>query len=126
MFANMAMALIEQGRIKTTDAKAKELRRVAEKLVTLGKAGTLAARRRVYAQLKAPGKHPKVVTSDDGRTRAQKVVDTLFNDLAQRFKERPGGYTRIIKIGNRKGDNAPVSFIEFVDYEAPAVGGSDD
>ena len=120
MFANMAMALIERGRIKTTDAKAKELRRVAEKLITLGKSGTLAARRQVYAQLKAPGKHPKQVTSDDGRTRAQKVVDALFNDLAARFKERAGGYTRVIKIGNRKGDNAAVSFIEFVDYEPPS------
>ena len=126
MFANMAMALIERGRIKTTDAKAKELRRVAEKLITLGKAGTLAAKRRVYAQLKAPGKHPKAVTSEDGRTRAQKVVDTLFNDLAQRFKERPGGYTRIIKIGNRKGDNAAVSFIELVDYEPPSPSADDD
>ena len=125
MFANMAMALIERGRIKTTDAKAKELRRVAEKLITMGKEGTLAARRRVYAQLKAPGKHTKAVTSDDGRTRAQKVVDALFNDLADRFRERPGGYTRIIKIGNRKGDNAPVSFLEFVDYEPAAAGDSD-
>ncbi len=126
MFANMAMALIERGRIKTTDAKAKELRRVAEKLVTLGKSGTLAARRRVYAQLKAPGKHPKDVSSEDGRTRAQKVVDALFNDLAERFRERPGGYTRIIKVGNRKGDNAPVSFLEFVDYEPPVPGAEAD
>lgn len=117
MFNNLAMALIESGRIKTTDAKAKDLRRVVERLVTEGKAGTLQARRRVYSQLGQGGKHKKVLGGEP--TRVDRVVGTLFDDLASRFKDRPGGYTRIIKIGNRKGDNAPVSFIEFVDYEPP-------
>ena len=115
MFNNLAMALIENGRIKTTDAKAKDLRRVVEKLVTDGKEGTLHARRRVYAQLGQGGKHKKVFGGEPNRV--DRVVGALFDDLAARFKDRPGGYTRIIKLGNRKGDNAPVSFIEFVDYE---------
>jgi large subunit ribosomal protein L17 len=113
MFNNLSLALIEAGRIRTTDAKAKDLRRVIEKLVTAGKVGTLHARRQVYSQLGQAGKHRKV---SSGPTRVDKAVGTLFTDLAERFKERPGGYTRIVKIGNRKGDNAPVSFIEFVDF----------
>lgn len=117
MFNNLAMALIESGRIKTTDAKAKDLRRVVEKLVTEGKDGSLAARRRVYSQLGQGGKHKKPLGG--GPNRVDRAVGALFDDLASRFKDRPGGYTRIIKLGNRKGDNAPVSFIEFVDYEPP-------
>lgn len=124
MFNNLAMALIESGRIKTTDAKAKDLRRVVEKLVTEGKDGTLAARRRVYAQLGQGGKHKKTIGHEP--TRVDRVVGALFDDLAGRFKDRPGGYTRIIKLGNRKGDNAPVSFIEFVDYEPPKVEEAED
>ena len=119
MFTNLAMALIENGRIQTTDAKAKELRRVAEKLVTDGKEGTLAARRRVYAQLGQGGKHARTVGREPSRV--DRVVGTLFGDLATRFKERAGGYTRIVKVGNRKGDNAPVSLIEFVGYEPKAA-----
>jgi large subunit ribosomal protein L17 len=113
LFNNLAMALIENGRIKTTDAKAKSLRSVAEKLVTLGKQGTLAARRQVYAQLGGAGKHPR---DGQGPHRVQRTVEALFGDLASRFKERPGGYTRIVKVGNRHGDAAPMSIIEFVDY----------
>ena len=115
MFSNLAMALVESGRIRTTDAKAKELRRVVEGLVTEGKAGTLAARRRVYAQLGGAGKHRR-----DGRepNRVARCVDLLFGELAERMKERPGGYTRVLKLGPRKGDNAPMAFIEFVDFEA--------
>ncbi len=114
MFANLAMALIENGRIKTTDAKAKELRRVAERLVTKGKKGTSAAKQQVYGELGAPGKHPRFNGGEETRHRA--VVGKLFGDLAERFRERPGGYTRVVKIGSRKGDNAPLSIIEFVDY----------
>ena len=114
LFNNLAMALIENGRIKTTDAKAKSLRGIAEKLVTLGKKGTLDARRQVYAQLGGAGKHPR---DGMGPHRVQRTVETLFGDLATRFKERPGGYTRVVKIGPRHGDCAPMSIIEFVDYE---------
>lgn len=113
LFNNLAMALIENGRIKTTDAKAKDLRRVADRLVTLGKKGTSDAKRAVYAQLGGSGK--KALGEDS--TRVGKVVDTLFGELAERFKQRPGGYTRVIKIGPRKGDNAPMSFIELVGHE---------
>lgn len=118
MFSNMAMALFENGRIKTTDAKAKELRRVAEKLITEGKDGSLAARRRVYAELGQGGKHKRAYGTEG--TRVERVVAELFGELAERFKDRPGGYTRVMKLGNRKGDNAPVSFIELVGYEPPA------
>ncbi|MCK6545140.1 50S ribosomal protein L17 [Myxococcota bacterium] len=100
LFSNLANALIEHGRIKTTDAKAKELRRFAERLVTLGKKNTLHARRLAYSRL-----------------RSEDAVQKLFGELAERFKDRHGGYTRIMKIGNRHGDNAPMSFIEFLGYE---------
>ena len=115
MMANLAMALIEHGRIKTTDAKAKDLRRVAEKLVTLGKDGSLAARRRVYAQLGGAGQSGKRASGE--RTRSQRTVEALFGSLAERFTGRPGGYTRIIKTNRRVGDNAPMSYIEMVGHE---------
>lgn len=116
MFNNLAMALVESGRIKTTEAKAKDLRSVAEKLVTLGKKGTLEARRQVYAQLGGAGKHNRAGL---GPHRVQRTVEALFGDLAERFKDRAGGYTRIVKLGPRHGDAAPMSIIEFVDYEPP-------
>mgnify|MGYP006284354661 CR=1 FL=1 len=112
MFANMAMALVEHGRIKTTEAKAKDLRSVVEKLVTLGREDSLEARRKAYALLGGAGK--SVARAGQDTTRA--AVTKLFGELSQRFAERPGGYTRIIKIGPRKGDNAPMALIEFVDY----------
>lgn len=116
MFNNLALALLENGRIKTTDAKAKDLRRVADKLVTLGKKGTSDAKRAVYAQFGGKGK------SEFGdETRVEKVVASLFGDYAERYKNRPGGYTRVIKIGPRKGDNAPMSFIELVDHDFEAA-----
>jgi large subunit ribosomal protein L17 len=98
MFANMAASLIEHEVITTTDAKARDLRRYTEKLITLGKKGTLAARRNAYARLR----------NDD-------AVSRLFDELADRYKDRHGGYTRLLKLGPRKGDNAPMAIIEFVD-----------
>ena len=98
MLANLAIALIEHQRITTTDAKAKDLRRVADRLVTLGKEGSLAARRRAFAQLRSNGS-----------------VDRLFGELAERYRDRNGGYTRVLKMGPRRGDSAPMSIIEFVD-----------
>ena len=100
LFANMAAQLIEHERITTTDAKAKELRRYTEKLITLGKRGTIAARRTAYAKL-----------------RNQASVASLFDQLADRYKDRHGGYTRIMKIGPRSGDKAPMSIIELVDRD---------
>ena len=94
---NMATSLFKHGRIETTTAKAKELRPYAERLVTLAKRGDLHARRLVATKI---------------QDRA--VLGALFDDIAPRFAERPGGYTRILKLGNRKGDAAEMSLIELV------------
>lgn len=94
---NMATALFRHGRIETTTAKAKELRPYAERLITLAKRGDLHARRLAAAKIQ-------------DRT----VLGALFDDIAPRFSERPGGYTRILKLGNRKGDAAEMSLIELV------------
>ena len=102
---NMVSSLIEHGRIKTTDIKAKELRIVADKMVTLGKKGDLHARRRAMRTLR-------------GKTIAKK----LFDEVAPRFADVNGGYTRIIKFGRRPGDNAMMSFIEFSISENVAKG----
>jgi len=98
MLRNMATSLLEHERIETTDAKAKELKRFADRMITLGKRGDLHARRQALAIL-----------------RSKKVTAKLFDDLADRFRDRPGGYTRVIKLGNRVGDSAPISIIELVD-----------
>ena len=103
MLRNMATDLLRNGKINTTDTKAKEIRRVVEKLVTLGKNGSLHARRRALSYI-----------------RDRVVVEKLFSELAQRYIERPGGYTRIVKLGYRKGDNAPISLIELVAEEYKA------
>ncbi len=105
MFANMAAALIKHEQIKTTLPKAKELRPIAEKLVTLGKKGGLHNRRRAFAMLR-----------DDA------MVAKLFDALAERYKDRKGGYTRVLKAGFRYGDAAPMAFIEFVDRDPEAKG----
>jgi large subunit ribosomal protein L17 len=105
MFANMCAALIKHEQISTTLPKAKELRPVVEKLVTLGKRGDLHARRQAIAQL-----------------RDVAMVKKLFDVLGPRYKERKGGYTRILKAGFRYGDNAPVAVIEFVDRDESAKG----
>ncbi|WNC69059.1 50S ribosomal protein L17 [Thalassotalea nanhaiensis] len=98
MFRNMASSLVKHGVIKTTVAKAKELRRVVEPLITLAKTDSVANRRLAFA-----------------RTRDQEVVGLLFSDLGPRYQERPGGYTRILKCGFRTGDKAPMAYIELVD-----------
>lgn len=105
MFANMANALIKHEQIKTTLPKAKELKRVTDRLVTLGKKGGLHRRRQAFAQLR-----------DDA------VVAKLFDVIADRYKERPGGYTRVLKAGFRFGDSAPMAVIELVDRDTEAKG----
>ena len=98
LMRNMVTSLIMHGRIKTTDAKAKELRRHADRMVTLGKSQTVSARRRAR----------RFVRTDAALRR-------LFDEIAPRFATRAGGYTRIVKIGSRRGDAAPVSLIEFTE-----------
>lgn len=100
---NMVLSLIRFGKIRTTDPKAKELRRFADRVVTLGKQGDLAARRRAFAFLQS-----------------HTAVKKLFDEIAPRFKERNGGYTRIIKWGHRRGDAAMLSIIEFTGNEESA------
>lgn len=108
LFRNLAAALIEHEQIKTTLPKAKDLRPIVEKLVTLGKRGDLHARRQAIAYI-----------GDE------QLVDKLFTVIAKRYEERNGGYTRILKAGFRKGDNAPVGVIEFVDRDVQAKGKKD-
>ena len=98
MFRNMSVSLFKHELIKTTLAKAKELRRVAEPLITLAKKDSVANRRLAFS-----------------RTRSKEAVGILFNELGPRYSERPGGYLRIIKAGNRVGDNAPMAIVELVD-----------
>ncbi|MFA9486039.1 50S ribosomal protein L17 [Moraxella haemolytica] len=98
MFQNMTNSLFEHELIKTTLVKAKELRRVAEPLITLAKEDSVANRRLAF-----------------NRTRNKVIVGKLFNELGPRYKTRPGGYLRIIKCGHRDGDNAPMAYVELVD-----------
>ena len=105
MFNNMAAALIKHEQITTTLPKAKELRRFAERLVTLGKRGGLDARRQALSQV------PDT-----------KLVEKLFTTLAERYAERQGGYTRVLRAGFRYGDSAPMAVIEFVDRDEDAKG----
>ncbi|NFV81805.1 50S ribosomal protein L17 [Magnetospirillum aberrantis] len=107
MFANMVNALIKHEQIKTTLPKAKDLRPIAEKIISLGKSGTLHDRRRAFAIL-----------------RDEAVVAKLFSVIAERYKGRQGGYTRVLKAGFRYGDCAPMAFIELVDRD-PAAKGQD-
>jgi len=108
MLSNMAVALLDNEQITTTLPKAKELRRVAEKMITLGKRGNLHARRQAFAYL-----------------RDNETVAKLFGALAERYKERNGGYTRVMKKGFRYGDSAPMAVIEFVDRDPEAKGAKD-
>jgi large subunit ribosomal protein L17 len=105
MFANMCASLIKHEQIVTTLPKAKELRPIVEKLVTLGKKGGLAARRQAISEM-----------------RDIPMVKKLFDVIAPRYKERDGGYTRVLKAGFRQGDNAAVAVIEFVDRDVAAKG----
>lgn len=105
MFANMSAALVKHEQITTTLPKAKELRPIVEKLVTLGKKGTLADRRLAMSKM-----------------RDEDQVSKLFSVIAERYKERQGGYLRIMKAGFRYGDNAPMAVIEFVDRDESAKG----
>jgi large subunit ribosomal protein L17 len=100
LYSNLAGALLEHGRIQTTEAKAKAVKPFAEKMITLGKRGDLSARRKALSELRSPD-----------------VVSHLFSDVAPRFAERPGGYTRIVKLGQRQGDAAEMVYLELVDYE---------
>src|SRR5881227_2269873 len=99
LYANLACSLIEHGRIRTTEAKAKAVKPFAEQMITLGRRGDLHARRQAMAQL-----------------RSQEVVHKLFSDVGPRFADRPGGYSRIIRIGPRPGDSAEMVYLELVDF----------
>ncbi|MBE7186202.1 MAG: 50S ribosomal protein L17 [Methylobacterium mesophilicum] len=105
MFANMVASLIEHEQIVTTLPKAKDLRPIVEKMITLGKRGDLHARRQAISQVRDPS-----------------VVGKLFDVLGPRYAERNGGYTRVLKAGFRRGDNAPMAVIEFVDRDPDARG----
>ena len=102
MFRNMLVSLLQYERIKTTLAKGKELRSWADKMISLGKQGTLHARRRAFALLRDKG-----------------IVKKLFDEIAPRFKDREGGYTRVYRLGWRQGDGAPLSLVELVTYALP-------
>ncbi len=104
LLANLVCALVEHRRIRTTLAKAKAVRPLAEKMVTLGKRGDLHARRTAISELRQPG-----------------TVKKLFEEIAVASKERQGGYTRITKLGQRRSDSAPMAFIEWVDAYVPAA-----
>jgi large subunit ribosomal protein L17 len=99
LFRNLVTSLIQHEQVRTTDAKAKELRRIADRVITLGKRGSLHARRQAASYV---------------RTRS--AVSKLFGEVAERFRERPGGYTRIVKLGHRHGDAASMSIIELTDH----------
>jgi|SRR5215211_281876 len=99
LYSNLAGALIEHGRVRTTVAKAKAVRPIAEEMITLGRRGDLHARRRALKFL-----------------RSQDVVHKLFSDVGPRFKDRPGGYSRIVKLGPRQGDSAEMAYLELVDF----------
>lgn len=116
MFRNMVTSLFVHERILTTLDRAKELRRVAEKLITIGKRGDLAARRLAARTLRTTGEK-------DGKRLVQKNValQKLFDTLAPRYTDRPGGYTRIVRTGRRPGDNAPMAFLELLPEERKAA-----
>ena len=104
LYANLAGALIEHGRIRTTEAKAKAVRPIAERMITLGRRGDLHARRQALAYL-----------------RSQDVVHKLFSEVGPRFEGRDGGYSRIVRVGPRQGDSAEMVYLELVDYVPPGA-----
>jgi len=117
MLENLATQLLQYEVIQTTEPKAKELRSVVDKLITLAKRGDIASRRLAASRL-----NQRVVDSSnvDDSKRRNEVLKKLFDDIAKRNANRPGGYTRIIKLGNRHGDNAPMVRIELVEKAVPA------
>jgi large subunit ribosomal protein L17 len=100
LYANLVCSLIEHGRVKTTEAKAKAVKPLAEQMITLGRRGDLAARRQAISKL-----------------RSVETVHILFDEVAPRFADRPGGYSRIVKLGPRQGDAADMVYLEFIDYQ---------
>jgi large subunit ribosomal protein L17 len=104
LYRNMVTSLLDHERIETTDAKAKEVRRLAERMITLGKRGTLHARRRALRVI-----------------RRREITAKVFDDLAERYRDRPGGYTRVLKLRTRPGDAAPISIVELVDAGATSA-----
>ena len=108
MFSNMAVSLITHEQIKTTLPKAKELRRITDKMISLGKKGSLHSRRQAVSYLQS-----------------EHAITKLFDTLAPRYKDRPGGYTRVMKAGFRFGDSAPMAIIELVDRDPEAKGAED-
>ena len=105
LYANLAASLIEHGRIRTTEAKAKAVKPIAEQMITLGRRGDVHARRQAIAYL-----------------RSQDVVHKLFSEVGPRFADRPGGYSRIVKLGPRQGDAAEMVYLELVDFEPLGAG----
>ncbi|MFT5135924.1 MAG: large subunit ribosomal protein L17 [Arenicella sp.] len=103
MFRNMMVSILKHEQIKTTVAKAKELRMFVEPIITLGKVSNLTNKRNAFAKL-----------------RDRDIVAKLFDEIGVRMKDRPGGYTRILKCGNRAGDNAPMAYIQLVDFDLEA------
>jgi large subunit ribosomal protein L17 len=108
MLRNLVTSLLEHEEVRTTTAKAKEVRRIAERMITLGKKGTLAHRRLALETI-----------------RSKTVARKVFDDLAKRYGKRPGGYTRIFKLGPRHGDNAEISLIQLVDMQKSSGAGAD-
>ena len=106
LYSNLAGALIEHGRIKTTVTKAKAVKPLAEQMITLGRRGDLHARRQALSHL-----------------RSQEIVHKLFSDVGPRFAERPGGYSRIVKLGPRPGDAAEMAYLELVDFVPKSTSG---
>ncbi len=104
LYANLSSALIEHGRICTTETKAKAVKPIAEKMITLGRQGGIHARRQALAYL-----------------RSQEIVHKLFSEVGPRFRDRPGGYLRVVKLGPRQGDAAPMAYLELVDYVPTAA-----
>jgi large subunit ribosomal protein L17 len=102
LLCNLAVSILTNGRVRTTEAKAKEVRGLVDRIITWGKRGDLHARRLTVRQV-----------------RSRTIVKKVFDELAPRYRDRPGGYTRIMKIGFRHGDNAPVVIMELVDHPVP-------
>jgi len=120
MLANLVSSLIQHKRVTTTLAKAKAARSVAEKLVTLGKSGTIHDRRLATARLKYNPRYPTKSKEAVKKARQGDLIRILFEEIAPSFKDRPGGYTRIVKLRQRQGDAADIAILEWVEAMTPA------